>query len=140
MTGVLDSRRAFFFTLAGKSVEVAAYTVLGIILFLALFVDRPFCKYLCGFGALYGLSSVFRVFTLKRAATACVGCGKCDASCPMGVEVSSCHSVRDPHCINCFACVAACPVKGALKAGFSLPGRNDTAALKNKYFPTAKIA
>lgn len=131
----LDSRRAFITTLAGNTAEIAAYAVLGGILLLSLFVDRPFCKYICGFGAISGLYSMLRFFGIRRDDHACVNCGRCSAACQMGVEVAKAHTVRDPHCINCGKCVAACPVPQALTVGFAPPSRKDLTALWRKYFP-----
>lgn len=129
----LNSRHAFAALLTGREVAVAASVFLGAMLFLSLFMDRPFCKYLCGFGAKAGLTSVLRVFTVKRDREKCVGCGRCDRSCIMGVEVSKAHAVRDPHCVNCGNCVTACPAPGALEPGFALPCLADAVALKDKY-------
>lgn len=134
---VLDSRRAFISMVGGRELEIAAYAFLGVMLFLSLFIDRPFCRYLCGFGAIYGTMSILRLFTIKRNADTCVGCGKCDTSCQMGVEVSRVHAVRDPHCINCFECIGVCPVPEALKPSVAVPNMRDARALKEKYFPTA---
>lgn len=129
----LNARHTFVAVATGTAAEAAAYAILAGILALSLFVDRPFCKYLCGFGAVSGLTSVFRVFTVKRDGDRCVGCRQCDRSCMMGVEVSKAHNVRDPHCINCGKCAARCPVPGALEPGFALPCLADAKVLKTKY-------
>lgn len=136
----LDARRTFIMSLAGSAAETAAYAVLGVILILSLFVDRPYCKYLCGFGAVFGLMSVLRFFGVKRDDHACVQCGKCSSACQMGVEVAKAHTVRDPNCINCGKCVSACPVPGALAVGFAPPSRKDLAALRRKYFAESASA
>lgn len=130
-----DSRRAFAMAMAGHTVETAAYVILGVMLALSLFMDRPFCKYLCSFGAVYGLSSIFRLITIKRNGEKCINCGKCNRTCQMGVQVSKAHNVRDPHCIQCGKCLAACPVPGALQAGITLPCLDDARAASEKYFP-----
>ena len=120
----LDLRFAFMTTLAGRAIETAAYGALGALLMLSLFMDRPFCRYFCSFGALAGALSILRVVAIKRDAEKCVSCGKCDQSCQMGVIVSKARAVRDPACINCGKCLAACPKADALKPGIALPGFN----------------
>lgn len=128
-----DPRLALGGFFAGRAASVAAYTMLGVILLAALFVERPYCRYLCISGGVHGLMSVLRVATVTRRESVCKQCGVCDASCPMGVNVSGCGAVRDPHCINCFACVANCPVTGALSFGLALPSIRDGIALRKKY-------
>ncbi len=118
--------------LGGEHLETAAWIGVGGILALSLFTDRPFCKYICSFGALYGLASVFRIITISRNTHLCVGCGKCSATCQMGVRVQKAERVRDPHCINCLECVHACPVSGALAIAPALPRLADIRAIGNK--------
>ncbi len=117
----VNSRHAFVALVTGREATLAAYGVLAVILLASLAVDRPFCRYLCGFGAMYGLASLARVITVKRSAEHCVDCGRCDSACLMGIAVSNKEHVRDPRCINCFKCVSSCPRPGALKLGAALP-------------------
>ena len=37
----------------------------------------------------------------------CVGCGKCEAACPMQVEVT--RDINGPECIRCGKCGEVCP-------------------------------
>lgn len=131
----LDTRRTFMTSLAGGTAGAAALAILGAILVLSLFMERPFCKYLCGFGAITGLVSMLRVFGVKRDSGKCADCRRCNDACGMDVDVAKAHTVRDPHCINCGKCLAACPVPGALKPGFALPCLADVKALRGKYAP-----
>ena len=124
-----DPRNAFSGYFSGGVGETAVYVAMGVFFLLSLFTDRPFCRYFCGFGAQYGLMSVLRVFAVKRDRNACVGCGKCDTTCIMGIRVSSANTVRHPHCINCFKCVSSCPITGALGTGFAFPRVSDARAL-----------
>ncbi len=93
-------------------VAVSALIILGLTLALALFVERPWCKYACPFGALLGISNTFRVFGIKRNASTCISCQKCSKVCPMGIDVAHMTKVKDPQCISCYACTSeqACPV------------------------------
>lgn len=92
-------------------------TVGGIVVLIAtllasLFVERPWCKYACPFGAVIGLTNLIRIFPVRRAASTCTGCSKCDRACPMNIEVSHKSFVRDHQCISCNECTSdvVCPV------------------------------
>ncbi len=90
--------------------------VLVAILVAAVLVPRPFCRYLCPLGALYGLFNRFSFYRMGVDEGRCVGCGSCDRACPMGVEVRA--NPNSPECIRCGACRKACPT-GAIAAGWS---------------------
>ncbi|MBP7264247.1 MAG: 4Fe-4S binding protein [Spirochaetia bacterium] len=93
-------------------VAVTGFIVLGLTLVLSLFVERPFCKYACPYGAFQGIFNLVRIFGIKRNASTCIDCKACDRACPMNIEVSTSGTVRDHQCISCMKCVsdAACPV------------------------------
>ena len=99
-----------FFT---REVAWTAIAVLLGTMVLSLFVERPWCKYLCPYGALLGLFNLIRVFPVRRREETCINCKKCDAACPMQIKVSTGKAVRDHQCISCHECLsgAACPVK-----------------------------
>jgi len=94
--------------------EVAwqAFTILGLTLALSLFVERPWCKYACPYGAVLGLSNLFRVFKIQRAESTCKADGACSILCPMNIPVDSLTTVRDHQCISCLECTSesVCPV------------------------------
>jgi Polyferredoxin len=133
----LNSRRAFLKLTTSHELEIAAALIMAVILLLSLFMDRPYCKYICGFGSEFGLMSLFRVFTFRRSPKKCVSCGKCDQACPMGLEVSTYENLRSASCINCFRCVSACPVKGALTFGPAYVRLQDIKEIKNRWLPSA---
>ncbi len=108
----VDPYYALFNFFTGE-VAITAYIVLGITMLASLFIERPFCKYACPYGALLGVFNLFRIFKVKRNADTCIGCKACDNTCPMNIEVSSSKTVLDHQCISCLKCTseAACPVK-----------------------------
>jgi polyferredoxin len=88
-------------------------------------VQNFWCRYLCPYGALLGLVSVFSPTRIRRDAAACIDCGKCTLACPSSLPVDKLLSVRSAECTACMECVAVCPAQDALRAGLaSLPGRS----------------
>ncbi len=98
-------------------VAIAGAAILVATLLLSLFVERPFCKYACPYGAFQGIFNLFRVFGIKRKASSCIDCKACDRACPMNIEVSTSLTVRDHQCISCLKCTseAACPVAATVE-------------------------
>ena len=45
----------------------------------------------------------------------CIGCKKCDTTCPASLPVSRRRAVRDNACIGCMECVSVCPVSDCLE-------------------------
>lgn len=103
---------AAMFSIWSDEVAIGGLVVLGAVLLLSLAVERPFCKYACPYGALLGLGNLVRVFAIRRNASTCINCKRCDTSCPMNIPVSASGVVRDHQCISCLKCTSeqACPV------------------------------
>ena len=106
---------------------VVGFVILVVSLAGSLVYDRFFCKYLCPAGALLGLFSKASIFHIRRDASACIDCGRCDKACMMNVEVATADVVTSSECISCNECVNACPVKGALIV--EAPARTRASAL-----------
>ncbi|MFC4527153.1 4Fe-4S binding protein [Dyella halodurans] len=95
----------------------------------SLFVERPFCKYLCPLGAALALPSRFRLFGLRRKAE-CTSCKACAVGC--GAQAIDARGRIDPtECMQCLDCMVlyhddhACPPLSAerkrrAKAGLPL--------------------
>lgn len=100
------------FNFWSDEVTVTALVVLGVTLLLSLFVERPWCKYACPYGAVLGLFNLFRIFKVRRAPSTCIDCKACDRACPMNITVSEGNTVMNHQCISCLKCTSetACPV------------------------------
>jgi NAD-dependent dihydropyrimidine dehydrogenase PreA subunit len=103
-----------------------AVAVLAVVLGASLFVERPWCRWLCPFGAVQGLMQLVAPWKIRRNAAVCTDCGCCTRACPMGIAVAEKVVVRDTRCNRCGECLAACPVRGALD--HRLPGRRGAPA------------
>jgi polyferredoxin len=100
------------FNFWNAEVSVTGLAVLFLTLGLSLFVERPWCKYACPYGAVLGLTNLFRVFQIRRSESTCKADGACAITCPMNIPVDSVKVVRDHQCIACLECTseAVCPV------------------------------
>ena len=114
--GDIDPYFALFNFWTGE-VAVTGLIVLGVVLVLSLFIERPFCKYACPYGAVLGVFNLFRIFQIKRSEATCTSCGVCDRNCPMNIPISSEKTVRDHQCITCMKCTSeqACPINNTLE-------------------------
>ena len=99
-----------FFHLAVASVSF--FVFLSIVLLSAV-VYRPFCRYVCPYGALLAPVASKGLYRLRRT-DACIGCRKCERACPTG---EAAPSARLGECYLCGRCTEACPVEGALVYG-----------------------
>ena len=87
------------------------FVMLVVVLLLSMLYERVFCKYICPLGAVNAILGRIPLFRVKRLATTCISCSKCDKACPMNIEVSKAGSITSPECIACMECVSACPTK-----------------------------
>jgi polyferredoxin len=95
-----------------SEVSIIGLAILGSTLLLSFFVERPWCKYACPYGAVLGLSNLFRVFGIRRKTATCKADGACSILCPMNIPVDQKTVVHDHQCISCLECTseAVCPV------------------------------
>jgi len=79
----------------------------------ALFIERPFCKYLCPLGASLAVPSTFRWWGLKRK-TECGPCDACAAGCS-SLAIDASGRIDQRECLLCLDCMVmyydshACP-------------------------------
>jgi len=98
-----------------------AFAVLVATLVLALFVERPFCRYACPLGAIQSLAGKLSPIAVERDASACLGCDLCNQACPMAIPVNTRTRVTDGSCIGCLECVGACPSQNGLTVTLAMP-------------------
>ena len=99
----------FFRHLGTTGAAVIAALLVG-----SVFVKNLWCRYLCPYGALVGLVSLFSPARVRREADKCVDCAKCAKVCPSLLPVDRLTTVKSAECTGCLECVAVCPAEGAL--------------------------
>jgi len=100
------------FNFFSSEVAISAYIALGCVAVLSLFIERPWCKYFCPYGALLGLFNKIRIFKIRRNPVTCVGCQKCSQVCPMNIPVFREQVINSHQCIACHKCTSDdfCPI------------------------------
>lgn len=87
-------------------VAIQAIIVLIVVLVSSLFIERPWCKYLCPLGGFLGLFNFVSIFKIRRNKSLCTSCKTCDKLCPMNIVVSDKEVVKDHQCIRCLKCTS----------------------------------
>ena len=79
----------------------------GALLILGIFVGRPYCRYLCPYGALLSILSRFSWRGVTVAGGKELDCGLCTHACPYGA-IENMRAVRSS-CLFCARCFSVCP-------------------------------
>ena len=89
------------------------FIILVLVFTAGVFLYRPFCRFLCPLGAIYGLFARVNIVGVKVEQDKCTRCGLCVGRCKMDIR-----RVGDHECIHCGECVDECPAGAiALRAG-----------------------
>ena len=131
---VADVKMLNFFRLIGTT----GLIVLGILVVSSLFVQNFWCRYLCPYGALLGIASVFSPLRIRRNEETCIDCAKCAKACPSALPVDKLITIKSAECTGCLECVAVCPAEGALQ--MALPQIMASRAPKNAGLPAWALA
>jgi polyferredoxin len=108
---VSDIKMFYFFA------DISRFSLIVIgILFLFSIVLRGFwCRYLCPYGALLGITSLLSPNKIKRNPVSCIDCGLCNKACPSFIKVDKVKIVISDECTSCLNCVDVCPVADTLQ-------------------------
>ncbi len=77
------------------------------VLVLSIKYSRPFCKYICPLGAVYGCFNPISLYRLQVDSQKCIRCGKCQRAC--GADIPVWEQPNSIDCIRCGDCKAVCP-------------------------------
>lgn len=112
---IADVRMLNFFRYLGSTAAI----ILAALVVASIFVQNFWCRYLCPYGALLGLTSLVSPLRIRRSEVACIDCAKCAKACPSQLPVDQLITIQSAECTGCLECVALCPSEGALE--MSLP-------------------
>lgn len=98
-------RAAVGFLYAWKLAILAAVAVLSVIVY------RPFCRYMCPLGLIYGFFNKFAFLRFRVDRDGCTRCGACRRVC--GLDIPVWRNPNSIDCIRCGECMSACP-EGAI--------------------------
>lgn len=96
------------------------YGIIGITYFGTFFIapfvgNRFYCRYLCGYGATFGLLNRIGFFRIDYNADSCNDCGLCTKACDMGIPIVEIGKKRGrvnvADCMGCGRCITECPTK-----------------------------
>ena len=100
-----------------------AFWVLLVLIVLSIPIKNFWCRFLCPYGALLGITGWLSPLKVTRDKSRCVDCELCTKACPSNIKVhkignlsrnSPVGRVWSDECTNCLACVEVCPVKETL--------------------------
>lgn len=81
--------------------------LLLLIVVLSVKYYRPFCKYVCPLGAIYGLFNPVSLYRFRIEEKTCIQCGACQKVCGMDIRVW--ETPNSAECIRCGDCRTVCP-------------------------------
>ena len=107
---IADVRMLNFFRDLGETAAVALF----FLVVASVLVQNFWCRYLCPYGALLGLTALLSPLRIRRSAPACIDCAKCAKACPSALPVDKLVTIKSAECTGCLECVAVCPSESAL--------------------------
>ena len=93
-----------FFRMDGP---VHLFLIGGALLLIGVFFGRPYCRYICPYGALLNIVSRFSWHGVTITPDKELDCGLCVEACPFGA-IEKMRAVRST-CLFCARCYSACP-------------------------------
>lgn len=83
------------------------FSLMAFLLLLSIVVYRPFCRYLCPLGAIYGFFNPIALYRYRVDGARCTRCKACQRACRFDIPVYDSPNSMD--CIRCGDCRRACP-------------------------------
>lgn len=91
------------------------FIIVTLILIVAMFIERFFCRYLCPLGALQVLISNIKLAEIRKNTSLCGKCSICTHNCTMKIDLNQKERIRSSECIGCLKCISNCPKENASK-------------------------
>jgi len=105
----VDAKMLDFFVAMSTTTAVVLLALAA----LSLVIKNFWCRYLCPYGALLGVSAASPLAVVRREQT-CIDCKLCTRVCPSEIKVHAKYRVLSPECTGCLNCLAVCPVADTL--------------------------
>ena len=118
---IADVKMLNFFRHMGATAAI----IVGVLVVASLLIQNFWCRYLCPYGALLGITALLSPVRIRRNPETCIDCGKCVKACPSALPVDKVVTIKSAECTGCLECVAVCPAKNTLSLSlprFSHPG------------------
>jgi len=75
--------------------------------------NRGYCRYMCPYGATFGVLNKIGFYRIDYAVDTCTDCGTCTQVCDMGIPVLELGKAKGrvdvADCMGCGRCVTECP-------------------------------
>lgn len=114
---VADVKMYYFFA----DISRFSLIVISVLFILSIVVRNFWCRYLCPYGALLGITSLLSPAKIKRNAASCIDCNLCAKVCPSNIKVDKVKTVLSDECTSCLNCIDACPVADTLELKSFIP-------------------
>ncbi len=111
---IMSSATAYVSPFYGGFLALVGLTYFGSFFIAPLTGNRFYCRYLCPYGATFGLLNHIGYYGIRMDRDACVDCRRCEQACDMGIPVwqqgkdhGRVTGLED--CMGCGRCVLSCP-------------------------------
>ena len=108
---VADVKMYYFFA----DISRTSLIVISVLMLLSVVIRNFWCRFLCPYGALLGITSLLSPLKIKRDPVSCIDCAKCAIACPSRIKVDQVKTVISDECTACLNCVDVCPVANTLE-------------------------
>ncbi len=111
---IMFSATAYVSPFYGGFLALVGLTYFGSFFVAPLTGNRFYCRYLCPYGATFGLLNHIGYYGIRMDRNACIDCRRCEQACDMGIPVwrqgkdhGRVTGLED--CMGCGRCVLSCP-------------------------------
>ena len=130
---IMFSATAYVSPFYSGFLALVGFTYFGSFFVAPLTGNRFYCRYLCPYGATFGLLNRIGYYGIRMNKDACVDCQRCEQVCDMGIPVwrqgkdhGQVTGLED--CMGCGRCVLSCPTD-------ALEFRD----VRNEFFPNLRM-
>lgn len=130
---IMFSGTAYVSPFYGGFLALVGVTYFGSFFIAPLTGNRFYCRFLCPYGATFGLLNHIGFYGIRMDKDACVDCRRCEQVCDMGIPV--CRQGKEhgrvtglEDCMGCGRCVVSCPTDAL-----------EFRAVRNEFFPNLRM-